>query len=323
MLETSARLLELLTLLQVRRDWTAAELAARFGVSTRTVRADVARLRALGYPVEARSGVAGGYRLGQGAALPPLVLDDDEAVAVAAGLRVVAGAGAAGVEETSLRALTKLEQVLPDRLRRRLEAVRVATSVVPGPAPSFDPFVLGAVAAAVRDRERLRFGYTAADGAVAARHVEPHRLVSWDGLWYLLAWDLERDDWRIFRADRIEPRPPTGVRFTPRQPPGGDAVEHVRRSVGVTAWRHRARLRVHAPADVVERLLHRSVVARALDERTCEIEVGADDPDVLAGWLAMLGADIEVLEGTEVAEALGRLAERFGRAASSLPSPGA
>ncbi len=226
MLETSVRLLELLSLLQLKRDWTSSELAARLGVSTRTVRADIARLRSIGYPVDARPGVAGGYRLAAGTAMPPLLLDDDEAVAVAVGLGVVA-TQRLGIEETSLTALAKLEQVLPARLRRRVEAVREATSVVPVAGRGLEPSVLGAVAAAVRGHERLRFGYTKPGGVPGARHAEPHRLVSWGTLWYLLAWDLDRDDWRIFRVDRMVAHVPTGARFRPRAIPGGDAVEYV------------------------------------------------------------------------------------------------
>ncbi|GIG23641.1 DNA-binding transcriptional regulator [Cellulomonas chitinilytica] len=318
MLTTSARLLELLTLLQVRRDWTAGELAERCGVSARTVRADVARLRELGYPVESRPGVAGGYRLGAGGAMPPLVLDSDEAVAVAAALRAGAGGGAPGLEEPSLRALAKLEQVLPAGLRSRVEAVRWATASVPvggsgRPAAAVDPSMLGAAAAAVRGRERLRFAYERYDGTRASRHVEPYRLVSWRARWYLVAWDLERADWRVFRVDRMEPRPPTGARFSPRDLPQ-DPVDTVRRAVGVAAWPYQARVLVHAPAEVVARRLPMPVTAEPLGEDACVLDVGADDPDVLARWVALLGLDVEVLEGDELRVALGRLAAILWRA---------
>lgn len=192
MLETSARLLELLSLLQLRRDWTSSALADRLGVSTRTVRADIGKLRPLGYPVDARPGVAGGYRLAAGTAMPPLLLDDDEAVAVAVGLGVAA-TWRLGVEETSLTALAKLEQVMPSRLRRRVDAIRGATSVVPGAEPPLDLAALSTVASAIRGHERLRFGYTKPGGAEEPRHTEPQRLVSWGSVWYLLAWDLDRD----------------------------------------------------------------------------------------------------------------------------------
>ncbi|HEX6346821.1 helix-turn-helix transcriptional regulator [Umezawaea sp.] len=314
MVETSARLLRLLSLLQLKRDWTSSELAGRLGVSTRTVRADIGKLRSLGYPVDARPGVSGGYRLAAGTAMPPLLLDDDEAVAVAVGLGAVATQGL-GVEETSLTALAKLEQVLPSRLRRRVEAVREATSVVQGAGPPLDLSVLGAVAAAIRGRERLRFGYTKPGDDEGSRHAEPHRLVTWGALWYLLAWDLDRDDWRVFRVDRMAPRAPTGARFRPRQIPGDSAVEHVVSRVSRGAWRYRARVLVHAPAAEVAARIHIPVDVEAVDESTCRVELGADDPDRLALWMAQLDVDVEVVDGDELAAAFDRLATRFRRAA--------
>ncbi len=313
MLDTSARLLELLSLLQLKRDRTGSELAGRLGVSTRTVRADIGRLRSLGYPVDARPGVAGGYRLAAGTAMPPLLLDD-EAVAVAVGLGVVA-TRRIGVEETSLTALAKLEQVLPSRLRRRVEAVREATSVVPGTEPPLDLSVLGAVAAAVRGGERLRFGYTKPGGSEAARHTEPRRLVSWGPLWYLLAWDLDRDDWRIFRVDRMAPHAPTGARFRPRAIPGDDAVEYVVGRVSKAAWKYRARVLVHAPAAGVAAKIPVPVDIEAVDETTCRVELGSDDPDRLALWMTQLDAEVEVIDGDELAAAFDRLAARLRRAA--------
>ncbi len=314
MLETSARLLELLSLLQLKRDWTSSELAGRLDVSTRTVRADIGRLRSLGYPVDARPGVAGGYRLAAGTAMPPLLLDDDEAVAVAVGLGAVA-TQKLGVEETSLTALAKLEQVLPSRLRRRVEAVREATSVVPGAEPPLDLSVLGAVAAAIRGHERLRFGYTKPGGGEGARHTEPQRLVSWGPLWYLLAWDLDRDDWRIFRVDRMEPHAPTGVRFQPHVISEDDAVEYVVGRVSKAAWKYRARVLVHASAAKVAAKIPVPVDIEAVDESTCHVELGADDPDRLALWMTRLDVDIEVVDGDELAAAFDRLAARFRRAA--------
>nr|WP_306366342.1 WYL domain-containing protein [Nocardiopsis sp. CC223A] len=319
MLETSARLLELLSLLQLKRDWTGPELAGRLGVSTRTVRADIGRLRSLGYPVDARPGVAGGYRLAAGTAMPPLLLDDDEAVAVAVGLGAVA-TRRLGVEETSLTALAKLEQVLPSRLRRRVEAVREATSVVPGAEPPLDLSVLGAVAAAIRGRERLRFGYTKPGGYEGARHTEPQRLVGWGPLWYLLAWDLDRDDWRVFRVDRMVRHTPTGVRFRPRVIPGGDAVGYVVERVSRATWRYRARVLVHAPAARVAAKIPVPVDIEVVDGSTCRVELGSDDPDRLALWMAQLDADIEVIDGDELAAAFDRLATRFRRAAGGPPA---
>nr|WP_233163450.1 WYL domain-containing protein [Glycomyces salinus] len=321
MLETSARLLELLSLLQVKRDWTSSELAGRLDVSTRTIRADIGKLRSLGYPVDARPGVAGGYRLAAGTAMPPLLLDDDEAVAVAVGLGAVA-TQRLGVEETSLTALAKLEQVLPSRLRRRVEAVRAAMSVVPGTGPQLDLSVLGAVAAAIRGRERLRFGYTKPGGSEEARHTEPQRLVSWGSIWYLLAWDLDRDNWRIFRVDRMVPRAPTGVRFQPHVITEDEVVEYVVGRVVKAAWKYRARVLVHAPAAKVAARLPKPVDIEAVDESTCRVELGSDDPDRLALSMAQLDADIEVIEGEELVAAFDRLATRFHRAAGSTSTKG-
>ena len=219
MLETSARLLRLLGLLQTRRDWTSAELATRLNVTTRTIRNDMARLRALGYPVEARPGVAGGYRLGTGGSLPPLLLDDEEAVAIAIGLRTAANGSVAGIEEASVRALAKLQRMLPSRLRHRVSAIASSALPVPSRGPKVDPDVLTVIASACRDHERLRFDYRTHSGTVSRRSVEPYRLVNDRRRWYLVAWDADRDDWRTFRVDRIEPRPPTGPRFTPRALP--------------------------------------------------------------------------------------------------------
>lgn len=318
MLETSARLLELLSLLQLKRDWTSFELAGRLEVSTRTVRADIGKLRSLGYPVDARPGVAGGYRLAAGTAMPPLLLDDDEAVAVAVGLGAVATRGL-GVEETSLTALAKLEQVLPSRLRRRVETVREATSAVSGAALPLDLSVLGSVAGAIRGHERLRFGYAKPGGSEAARHTEPQRLVSWGPLWYLLAWDLDRDDWRVFRVDRMVPHAPTGARFRPRAIPEDKVVEYVVRRVSRGASRYRARVLVHAPAAEVAAKISIPVDIEVVDESTCRVELGADDPDRIALWMAQLDVDIEVIEGDEIALAFDRLATRLLRAAGGAP----
>ncbi|MEU5697093.1 WYL domain-containing protein [Actinosynnema sp. NPDC020468] len=314
MLETSARLLELLSLLQLKRDWTSTELADRLDVSTRTVRADIGKLRSLGYPVDARPGVAGGYRLAAGTAMPPLLLDDDEAVAVAVGLGAVA-TRRLGVEETSLTALAKLEQVLPARLRRRVEAVREATSVVPGAEPPLDLAALGAVAAAIRAHERLRFGYAKPGGAQESRHAEPRRLVAWGAFWYLLAWDLDRADWRVFRVDRMVPRAPTGARFRPRALPADDVVEYVLGRISKGAWKYRARVLVHAPAAEVAAKIRVPVDIEVVDEATCRVDVGSDSPDALALWMAQLDVDLEVIDGGELASAFARLTTRFRRAA--------
>ena len=217
---TSSRLLSLLSLLQGRRDWPGGELADRLGVSGRTIRRDVERLRDLGYPVESMPGPAGGYQLRAGTAMPPLLLDDDEAIAIAVGLRTAAGASVSGIEETAVRALVKLEQVLPSHLRRRVQAIQRATmTLAPVGGPTVDPQALTDLAAACRDSERVRFGYTARDATASRREVEPHSLVNAGRRWYLVGWDCGREDWRSFRVDRMTRPASTGVRFTPRELP--------------------------------------------------------------------------------------------------------
>ncbi|BCB81945.1 WYL domain-containing protein [Phytohabitans flavus] len=317
MLETSARLLRLLSLLQAKRDWSGAALAERLEVSERTVRRDVERLRDLGYPVHATRGTDGGYRLGAGAAMPPLLLDDDEAVAVAVGLRTAAGGTVAGIEETSVRALAKIEQVLPARLRHRVNALQSYTVPVPPdrPAPTVDPAVLTLLAAACRDAERVRFDYRGHDGTATTRSVEPHRLVSWGRRWYLVGWDVDRQDWRTFRVDRIAPRSPTGPRFAPREDPPGGAAAHVARGVSAAAWRHTARVVVHAPAATVAERINPAVgVVEALDEQTCVLDTGADTIATLAVYLGLLDADFEVTSPPELVSYLRSLSDRYARA---------
>ncbi|MEV0229585.1 YafY family protein [Nonomuraea sp. NPDC050786] len=314
MLETSARLLKLLSLLQARREWTGPELSARLGVSTRTIRNDVERLRSLGYPVHATPGVAGGYRLGAGAALPPLLLDDEEAVAVAVGLGRAAGGGVEGIEETSVRALAKLEQVLPSRLRRRVSALNSYTVQIPGNAPSVAPEVLTTIANAARDHERLRFDYTVHEGETAVRNVEPHRLVHRRGRWYLVGYDVERRDWRTFRVDRVRPRTPAGPRFTPRElPEGGDVAAFVERGVNTAMWRHHGTVLLHAPAEQVK-ALPLGLEVEPVDEATCLLRLGGDDLEGIAAWIGMVGVDFEVLDPPELAEAVLKLSERYRRA---------
>jgi predicted DNA-binding transcriptional regulator YafY len=316
MLATSTRLLRLLSLLQKRPDWSGAELADRLGVSDRTIRRDIERLRDLDYPVHAVRGVAG-YRLGAGAALPPLLLEDEEAVAVAVGLRTAA-AGVSGIEEASLGALAKLEQLLPTRLRRRVNAVQASTLPLPGDGsgPRVDPAVLGVLAAACRDRERLRLAYRDHHGSPGRRTVEPYRLVSWGRRWYLVAWDLDREGWRILRIDRVEPTTvtPTGQRFTPRElPEGGDLAAYVSRRVSAAAWRYHAR--VHAPAEAIRRQIPAAVgVVEAVDDETCLLHTGADTLETLAVYLGMLGADFKVGEPPELVARLRDLADRYRRA---------
>ncbi len=221
MLSTSARLLRLLSLLQVRRAWTGRELTGRLEVTARTLRRDVDRLRTLGYPIVSTTGVGGGYRLGAGSELPPLLLDDREAVAVALGLRAAAAGAIAGLEEATLGALTKLDQVMPARLRRRLSALHGAIVPLPHRAPAVDVATLALLAGACRDNERLRFDYRGRDADATRRRVEPAGLVSAGFRWYLVAWDLDRGDWRTFRVDRIGEKPARGETFVPRPPPAG------------------------------------------------------------------------------------------------------
>jgi predicted DNA-binding transcriptional regulator YafY len=316
MLETSARLLRLLSLLQLPREWTGVELAERLGVSGRTVRTDVQRLRSLGYPVTATRGNVGGYRLGAGAALPPLLLDDDEAVAVTVGLRTATGDAIAGIEEASLRALAKLEQVLPSRLRRRVNTLQTFTVPVPRDdvGPSVDTAILTTLSAVCRDRERLRFDYADHSGAASVRTVEPYRLVSWGRRWYLFAWDVERDDWRTFRVDRMRPRVPTGPRFPPRDLPD-DVAAYVSSRVSAAAWRYRARVTVHAPADVVADRISPAVgTVERIDEHTCVLHTGADTVETLAVYIGLIGEDFDVNEPPELVAYLHRLADRYARA---------
>ncbi|PRX49458.1 putative DNA-binding transcriptional regulator YafY [Prauserella shujinwangii] len=318
MLDTSARLLALLSLLQTRRDWTGAELAERFGVTTRTIRNDVGKLRALGYPIEAAPGVAGGYRLGAGARMPPLLLDDEEAVAVAVSLRTAAGGSVTGIGETAVRALAKLEQVLPARLRRRVAALHGYTVPLPGTPSPVRTEVLTTLATVCRDHERLRFDYRDHDGTAGVRTVEPHRLVHSGRRWYLLAWDLDRQDWRTFRADRIEPRVPTGPRFAPRELPDEEVARRVTSGLAMSAWRYRARVVVHAPADVIARRLPPGLdPPEVLGAGRCAVHVGSDDPELLARYLCLLGADFEVRDAPELAGELRRLSDRLRRAAGS------
>ncbi len=307
MLETSARLLRLLSLLQSRRDWSGADLADRLAVTTRTVRNDVERLRSLGYHIDSSTGRTGGYRLGAGTATPPLLLDDEEAVAVAVGLRAAAAGSVTGLEDPALRALIKLEQTLPPRLRHRVDALRSATVSAAGGGPTVDAALLTALAAATRDHERISFDYKD-----RRRRAEPHRLVYTGRRWYLLAWDVDRGDWRTFRADLVVLHATTGPRFTPREPPGGDAVAHVLRGVASTAWRFPARIRLHAPiAEVTARLASTARLLTPTGDATCELETGADKLMDLAGFLGAIGFGFTVLDPPELRDLLRDLAARY------------
>jgi predicted DNA-binding transcriptional regulator YafY len=314
MLETSARLLRLLSLLQSRPDWAGAELARRLGVTGRTLRRDVQRLRDLGYPVQARPGVAGGYRLGAGARLPPLLLDDDEAVAVAVSLRTAASHTVTGLAETSLRALAKLEQVLPARLRERTSALQLATVPLTGSAETIDAETLTTIAGACRRQERLSFDYRSHGGTLSDRNAEPHRVVQAGYRWYLVARDVDRGDWRTFRVDRIAAVRRTGVRFVPRDPP--DPAAFVANSVSVAPYRYRVRVIVHAPAEVIaERIPPTVAVLEPAGPGRCLLLTGGNRLDWLAMHLALLGADFTVAEPPELVTLIRELAGRLSRAA--------
>jgi predicted DNA-binding transcriptional regulator YafY len=316
MLETSARLLRLLSLLQVHRDWTGAELADRLGVTARTVRRDMEKLRSLGYPVHASVGVTGGYRLGSGGALPPLLLDDDEAVAVAVGLRTAAQGSVTGIAESSVQALAKLEQVLPARLRRRVNLLHSMTVPLPSGGPTVDADTLTTIAVACRDHQRLRFDYRDSHGAETLRTSEPHRLAHTGRVWYLVAYDLDRQDWRTFRVDRLRPRTPTGPRFVPRDPPQ-DTAAYVSQNVASAPYRYQARILMHAPLDVVAaRSSPTAGRLEAIDEHTCVLHTGSNSLDELALYVGLKGINFEVLDPPELIEHIRTLAHRLTRAST-------
>ncbi|MEU6641759.1 YafY family protein [Saccharomonospora sp. NPDC046836] len=319
MANTSARMLRLLSLLQTHRYWPGTELADRLEVSERTLRRDIDRLRELGYQVDASRGVAGGYQLRSGAAMPPLLVDDEEAVAIAVGLRTAAGGAIDGIEETSVRALTKLIQVMPPRLRRKLNALQAAT--VPGFAGGgggIDAAVLTVLAQACRDDERLRFDYTARAGEQTSRLVEPHRLVCLGRRWYLVAWDAEKHGWRTFRVDRLSAPTTTGARFRQRDVPGGDAAAFVRQQIAAVPSRYEVVVTVYAAADDVRKVVDRWGSVEALDERSCRLVMQVDTFDWPALILASVGAEFAVVGPPEMREYLRATGERFARGAAAM-----
>ncbi|MFI5679455.1 helix-turn-helix transcriptional regulator [Streptomyces cellulosae] len=332
--KTSARLLSLLSLLQARRDWPGALLAERMEVSPRTVRRDVDRLRELGYPVVAFKGPDGGYRLDAGTELPPLLFDDEQAVALAVALQVATTSGA-GIEEAAARALTTVRQVMPARLRHRIDTLQVTAveRAATRPSPRVDTTVLMALSAAVHAREGLRFDYGSPPGTGAGapaayppRRVQPHHLVTWSGRWYLVAWDLDREDWRIFRADRITPRVPTGPRFTPREVPGGDVAAFVAArfrgsdgSGGSGDWPCRGEVILDLPAVAVSRHAHDGLVEE-LGPNRCRLVLGSWSWPGLAAAIGMFDADIEVVGPPELKAAFGHLARRYADAARDTPA---
>jgi predicted DNA-binding transcriptional regulator YafY len=317
MAETSARLLSLLSLLQSPREWPGPELARRLDVTTRTVRNDVERLRRLGYPVQATRGAIGGYRLSAGAAMPPLLLEDDEAVAIAVSLGSATGGAIEGLEETALRALTKLQQVLPPRLGRRVDALQSHTAVVSGQrrGPRVDGALLALIAAAARDREIMRFSYCDHSGAGTERRVEPYRLVNWGRRWYLVAYDLERADWRTFRVDRVAGLRALGHRFTLRQLPADDIAAYVAAKTRQVQMKVRGRVLVHAPAtEVTARMGSWSGSVEPDGPDRCLLQLGGRSVEDIAFWLGILDADFEVINSPELAAAVQRVADRYTRA---------
>jgi predicted DNA-binding transcriptional regulator YafY len=312
-------MLALLGLLQARADWSGAELAERLGVTDRTIRTDVGRLRDLGYPVDAVRGPGGRYRLGVGTKLPPLLLEEDEAVAVAVGLR--AGTTVHGIEETSARALAKLEHVLPHRLQRRVNALKDAVSAGPENTgsnvadPVVDPGVLSEVAAAVRDHVELRFDYSTPGRETERLQLEPYRLVSWQRRWFVVARDARTDTWAPYRLDWMALRTPGGRRFTPHPLPGGDYTTFVLRQVAFTGWSVHARIAVDAAAEEVLARINPTVgVVESIDASHCVLVTGGDSIEIIAVYIGMLGLDFHVSEPPELVKQVALLGERYRRA---------
>ncbi|NKQ58138.1 YafY family transcriptional regulator [Amycolatopsis sp. K13G38] len=319
MANTSSRTLRLLSLLQTHRYWPGVELADRLGVSVRTLRRDIDRLRELGYPVEAQRGADGGYQLAAGAALPPLVVDDEEAVALAVGLQTATQGAVEGIAESSVRVLAKLVQVMPARLRRRVDALRAMTvpAVWGGPARAgIDPDVLTTLALACRDSERVRFGYTAASGERTERHAEPHRLVSLGYRWYLVAYDLARHDWRNFRVDRLAEPAGTGARFRARELPAEDAAAFVRAALDTVAHPYQVEALVEAPAADVRARIGRWSTVEETGTGSCRVRMTADSLEWPAMALGTTGAEFTVLGPPELRALARDWGGRFTRSVS-------
>jgi predicted DNA-binding transcriptional regulator YafY len=319
MLETSARLLRLLSLFQGRRYWSGPDLADRLEVTSRTLRRDVDKLRTLGYPIHSTSGAEGGYQLGAGSTMPPLLLDDEEAVAVAIGLRYAAAGAIAGIEEASMRALSKIDQILPPRLGRRVAALQTVVVMPSRSGESVDARTLSVIAGACRDHEVLRFRYRDHGGTASVRSVEPHRLVHTGRRWYLVAWDSDRKDWRTFRVDRIQPRLnqtrlTSGARFVPRDPPARDLAAYVARGVWF-APPCRARIKLLVAAEVVaDRLPSGIGLIEPIDEHSCFFDTGASTFENLAMHLVLLGVDFELAGPPELVQQVRQLSDRYRRA---------
>lgn len=316
MLQTSARLLRLLTMLQTRRSWAGPDLAERLEVTARTLRRDIDRLRSLGYPVHSTSGTAGGYSLGAGAALPPLMLEDDEGIAVALALQTAAGSSVTGIEDAAQRALSKLEQVLPNRLRRRIKTMRSSIVRLSDTGPMVDLSAVSALAAACEAQREIAFDYNDHHARFTRRSVEPHRLVHMERRWYLVAWDKERTDWRTFRVDRIRPPLENGAAFRPRSSPDDDVGAFVSRSVSTGPYPYRVQVIMRAPlATVRERIRASSGALEAIDARRCRLRTGGKSLESVAIWLACTGIDFEVEDPPELLEHLQRAEKRLARIA--------
>lgn len=316
MSDTTQRVLSLLSLLQQRPVWTGPELAERLGVTTRSIRRDVDRLRNLGYPVLATQGLGGGYQLGRGKDLPPLLLDDEEAVAIAVSLRLAAGGTVTGASEAALSTLAKLDQVMPPRLRSEVKAIHQSTETLSSNADLVDGDVLLTLAKACRDLLRVRFGYDARDGAASERWVEPVRLVATGRRWYLMAWDVDREDWRTFRLDRMRAVTPSTWRFKLREHP--DPAEYVHNAISRAPYSNQAQVRVRADLEEVSaKVSTRWVTLTAIDESTTLLEAGIDSLEYLAFHCVMTGLDCEFLQPPELATVAAALGERLQRAAAS------
>ncbi len=316
MAETTARILKLLSLLQARRVWTGGELMVRLSVSERTLRRDVERLRDMGYPVGGTPGPFGGYQLEAGADMPPLLLDDEEAVAIAMGLLTAAGGTIQGIEEISLRALSKLETVLPPRLRRRINMLQETVVPMIRAWVKVDSGTLTTLAQACRDLERVRFTYTSRTGEETDRHVEPHQVVSLGSRWYLVAWDRDREDWRTFRLDRIADPRPTKFTFKPRKLPGGNAATFVTESLRSIPMKFRVVATVHAPAEEITAKVYGGKV-EPLGKRRCQVKIDGDQLEWLAFQISSLGVEFQIHEPKELVDYLAQLAGRVTRSIRS------
>jgi predicted DNA-binding transcriptional regulator YafY len=316
-MNTSARMLRLLSLLQTDRYWPGNELAGRLEVSPRTLRRDVDRLRELGYVVDAVRGVAGGYQLRAGGQLPPLLLEDEEAVAVAVSLQSSAAGGTPGMEENSVQALTKVIALMPPRLRRQMDALRSQTERLPwSGGPSLDPALLATLAQACRDCEPIHFTYQARDAEPTDRWVEPHRMVSMGRRWYLVAYDRDRQDWRSFRVDRItEPRT-SGHTFRPRELPAEDALSFVQAGIRRMPQRYAVRVRIDTDAAALEAFVGRwATVTGSADGALLEMNVDSLEWPLFV--LANVAADFTVESPPELVEAVASVGQRFARVAAS------